>query len=556
MGLGDGNVVVEEAGGHIGTVVVLTALNLERDAVAARLTDLSTRVHPAGTVFKVGSLPGTRWRVALAVVGDGNLAAGVITERAVSLFDPAAVLFVGVAGALRDDVAIGDVVVATRIYAYHGGKEDGDGFRSRPRSFPTSHQLDQLAREVEAERSWAGGPPPAVHFKPIAAGEVVLDSRTSPVAQHLRLHYDDAVAIETESAGVASAGHLNRSLPVAAIRGISDTASGEKSETDRAGCQQLAADRAAAFALALVAVLQPVSGWRQGLAVWAAKASSLTGSVGGAAWVRSRAVLAILAGATTLAAYLTATQSSDSTVTRLVYSLYFLIRLALLVAGAWLLGWAEPRAAVGAGIVTATAWYFVADAVQSVGAIGTAAAWLELLAAIALAAVVARRLWPFTEAPRPRRLAPPARRALAYTALAAAGAQFVLLFVAIPGDEYATAVADGGGALWALLAIAPVAALSGVAALTRMVEAKHGYFVGSALVTYLSPEVYLTLGSLMLGAPSVYLGYGGWGPRGAAWFALLQAALMLATVSATLLLVRDRSGPRPAPALAADRSQP
>lgn len=91
-----------------------------------------------------------------------------------------------------------------------------------------------------------------MHFRPIAAGEVVLNSRTSPLAEQLRRTYNDAAAIEMESAGVFGAGHLNRSWPVLTIRGISDRADGAKHIADKAGLQTVAAANAAAFAFALV----------------------------------------------------------------------------------------------------------------------------------------------------------------------------------------------------------------------------------------------------------------------------------------------------------------
>src|SRR5580704_12013056 len=54
-----------------------------------------------------------------------------------------------------------------------------------------------------------------------------------------------------ESAGVAQAAHLNQSLPVIVVRGISDRADGTKTATDDLNWQPKAAANAAAFALAL-----------------------------------------------------------------------------------------------------------------------------------------------------------------------------------------------------------------------------------------------------------------------------------------------------------------
>jgi adenosylhomocysteine nucleosidase len=239
-----------------GLVVILTALDLEYEAVREKLIDPSVQSHQAGTRFEVGGLESSPGLVALALVGRGNHPAAVLTERAIAKFAPVAVLFVGVAGGRRADVALGDVVVATHVYAYHGGTSEDDGFKARPRVWEISHGPDQIARHVARGADWArelspDRPAPDVWFGPIAAGEVVQDSTTSDQARVLREHYNDAVAVEMESAGVAQAAHLNQSLPVIVVRGISDRADGTKTATDGLNWQPKAAANAAAFAVAL-----------------------------------------------------------------------------------------------------------------------------------------------------------------------------------------------------------------------------------------------------------------------------------------------------------------
>jgi nucleoside phosphorylase len=255
--------VVDDASGDAATVVALTAIEVERLAVLAHLVDVAPARHEAGTVFHVGRLPDSPQRVAVAGLGAGNLTAAVLTERAIAVFRPRTLLFVGVAGGLHDDLALGDVVIATWIYAYHSGTEQDGRFSPRPRAWPVAHELIQLARHVAAGMSWspsaqtsAGRPPRAV-FRPVAAGEVVIDGRDTPAASQLREHYDDAAAVEMESAGAAEAAYLNGSVPILTIRGISDLASGGKRTTDAAGWQPVAAANAAQFARALTAALEP-----------------------------------------------------------------------------------------------------------------------------------------------------------------------------------------------------------------------------------------------------------------------------------------------------------
>ncbi len=90
---------------------------------------------------------------------------------------------------------------------------------------------------------------------PVAAGEQAHYSKASPNALWIHEHYNDAVAVEMEAAGVAQASHLNDSLPMAVVRGISDPADSTKAAADRAGWQRRAASSAAVFALALAAEL-------------------------------------------------------------------------------------------------------------------------------------------------------------------------------------------------------------------------------------------------------------------------------------------------------------
>lgn len=234
-------------------VVILTALNLEYDAVRSRLTDLRVHRHPAGTRFEVGRLGGCR--VALGLVGKGNHPAAVLAERAMAEFSPAAVIFVGVAGALWPSIRLGDVVVASQVYAYHGGTSEDDGLKARPKAWEIPHGAGQIAQHLARSGEWFRGQPgdaaPRVHFAPIAAGEIVQDSAVSEQARWVRQHYNDAVAIEMEAAGVAQAGHLNRALPVVVVRGISDRADGTKTATDGENWQPRAVAHAAAFATAL-----------------------------------------------------------------------------------------------------------------------------------------------------------------------------------------------------------------------------------------------------------------------------------------------------------------
>ncbi|WP_052768623.1 hypothetical protein [Streptomyces humi] len=233
------------------TAVVLTALSVEYEAVRAHLTDTRTLVHPSGTRVEHGRLPGTPWYVALAEIGEGTLTAATLTERVNSWLAPHLLFFVGVAGSLKDDIDIGDVVVATKVYGIQGGKQTPEGFRERPAAWHASHFLEQAARHALRGADYHA------HFKPIAVGDVVLADAGSAIARHIHEHYNDAAAIEMEGAGVAQAAHLTGTLNTLIIRGISDKADLDKSKRDAEGSQRQAAESAAAAAIAVLRSLVP-----------------------------------------------------------------------------------------------------------------------------------------------------------------------------------------------------------------------------------------------------------------------------------------------------------
>ncbi|WP_326719984.1 MULTISPECIES: effector-associated domain 2-containing protein [unclassified Streptomyces] len=233
------------------TLVLLTALPVEYAAVRDCLTEIQPLTHPSGTRAESGRILGVPWRIVLVETGAGPLNAAVLTERVHTWLHPEAAFFVGVAGALKEDIALGDVVVATKVYAYDGGKQTPSGFHSRPEAWHPSHRLEQAARTA------VRGIAHRVHFKPVAVANVLLADSASGWALLLRERYNDAVAVEMESSGVAHAAHLTGELEMLVIRGISDHADDAKPSADASGSQSRAAANAAATAVAVLRELAP-----------------------------------------------------------------------------------------------------------------------------------------------------------------------------------------------------------------------------------------------------------------------------------------------------------
>ncbi|GGT51170.1 hypothetical protein GCM10010207_59360 [Streptomyces atratus] len=245
-------------------MVVLTALQVEYEAVRQHMVDVHEVELPQGTLLDVGRMPGLNWEVALAETGPTNTRAALVAQSTIEHFDAEAVLFVGVAGALRDDIHLGDVVVASKVHGYHGGRESVDGFAARPDTWSPEHDMDQLVRSARRNEPWAYlrpdtrlSTPPKVHFEPIASGDVLLGFRDSETARRIRRHYNDAVAVDMESHGVTHATRMNSAVRALSIRGISDFADPDKSTRDATGSQETAARHAAAFAMRVLRDLRP-----------------------------------------------------------------------------------------------------------------------------------------------------------------------------------------------------------------------------------------------------------------------------------------------------------
>ena len=140
------NLITSENGVTAPRAVILTAIQLEYQAVRLHLSQLEEKLHPKGNVYERGIFKGEYhdWEIGIAEIGAGNNTCALETERAINYFDPQLILFVGVAGGVKD-LALGDVVAAEKAYGYERGKVTSSGFFTRPEVGKSSYALLQRA---------------------------------------------------------------------------------------------------------------------------------------------------------------------------------------------------------------------------------------------------------------------------------------------------------------------------------------------------------------------------------------------------------------------------
>ena len=227
-------------------VTILTALTCETEAVLHHLDDPRPIVI-GDSIANVGRLRGSDGRCEVTVVelGPGNIQTAVEAGRVRNDGSTDILLFVGIAGALKD-LGLGDVVAASEVAYVHRAKiVDGERL-GRPQVNRCTRILVQVARHTAREKSWQERLATAVSPAPRALVGQILSSeelvKDSAYRDELKRTYSDALAVENEGYGLSHVG--GSTLKTIVVRGASDDADEKKSDSDQAR----AADAAAAFA--------------------------------------------------------------------------------------------------------------------------------------------------------------------------------------------------------------------------------------------------------------------------------------------------------------------
>lgn len=245
------------------TILVLTALELERQAVLSHLENVQQEMHPeTGTDYQIGyySTPTGKFKIVVGKTDQTNTNAGIETERALSHFSPSHAFFVGVAGGLKD-VKVGDIVIGKAVFGYERGKETEKGFLLRPQHGYSSYDMERIAESYGNSDEWKKlaetlvdqkfFPSISVYSGTIAAGEKVMTNVDSDNLQFLQTYVSNAYAIEMEGLSFLEACRPYSQIKSLLLRGISDLISG-KDGSDKKGSQPYASQNVSAFLFGLI----------------------------------------------------------------------------------------------------------------------------------------------------------------------------------------------------------------------------------------------------------------------------------------------------------------
>ena len=197
---------------------IIGAMDEEVNAIIEKMTNVESR-EKAGMTFNKGTLEGKEAVVVRSGIGKVN--AGLCTQILVDDYKIDAVINTGIAGSLKNQIDIGDIVLSSDAL-YHDMDATGFGYdfgvvpRMESSVFKGDVRLINLAKEC-CERV---NPDINVHIGRVVSGDQFISDKAKK--DWINEHFD-GYCTEMEGAAIAQAAYLNQ-IPSLIIRAISDKA--------------------------------------------------------------------------------------------------------------------------------------------------------------------------------------------------------------------------------------------------------------------------------------------------------------------------------------------
>ncbi len=219
---------------------IIGAMELELEALKEKM-QIIRKEEKASMEFLEGTLNGTD--VVIVRSGIGKVNAALCTQILCDLFEVTHIINTGVAGSLKNEINIGDIVVSTdalhhdvdvRVFGYPLGEVPQMGCLA----FPADESLTGLAVECCKEVN----PDIAVYSGRIVSGDQFISDKQ--VKETIISNFG-GFCVEMEGASIAHAAYLNH-VPFVIIRAISDKAD-DSAEMDYPTFERAAAAHSAAL---------------------------------------------------------------------------------------------------------------------------------------------------------------------------------------------------------------------------------------------------------------------------------------------------------------------
>lgn len=213
---------------------IIGAMDLEVEMLKEVMT-IEGRRTLAGMEFCVGTLEGQQAVVVISGIGKVN--AAVCAQVLISVFGCTHIINTGVAGAIHEDLNVGDMVISTDVLEHDFdatgfGYELGQIPRMSEWIFKADPELIGLAQTaIEQEQI-----PHQVLQGRIVSGDIFVSS--GEIKDRLRSHFN-AYATEMEGAAIGHSCWLN-AAPFLILRAMSDKADGTAHESFEEFCKEAA----------------------------------------------------------------------------------------------------------------------------------------------------------------------------------------------------------------------------------------------------------------------------------------------------------------------------
>ena len=197
---------------------IIGAMDEEVNAIIEKMTNVESK-EKAGMTFNKGTLEGKEAVVVRSGIGKVN--AGLCTQILVDDYKIDAVINTGIAGSLKNQIDIGDIVLSLDAL-YHDMDATGFGYdfgvipRMESSVFKGDVRLINLAKEC-CERV---NPDINVHIGRVVSGDQFISDKAKK--DWINEHFD-GYCTEMEGAAIAHAATLNN-IPFLIVRAISDKA--------------------------------------------------------------------------------------------------------------------------------------------------------------------------------------------------------------------------------------------------------------------------------------------------------------------------------------------